>query len=165
MTPRKLCSCGCGRLAKAGRNYYQGHKPTTLEGRIMAKVRTDPDSGCWVWTGARHPEGYGNVNLGGGRYGSTHRAMYEIHRGPIPAGMDLDHVAARGCTSRACCNPDHLEPVPHRENVRRSSHPSIVASLAGTCTRGHSLAEDGYRRGGDGEIVHCRACRRERATA
>lgn len=46
----------------------------------------------------------------------THRAAYEIHVGPIPEGLTLDHL----CCVKACCNPAHLEPVTALENYRRA---------------------------------------------
>lgn len=50
----------------------------------------------------------------------AHRWSYEHHVGPIPAGHEVDHVAAWGCTSKLCVNPAHLEPVLHAENRKRS---------------------------------------------
>jgi hypothetical protein len=52
----------------------------------------------------------------GGRNSAAHRLAYEFAKGPIPEGMDIDHV----CRNRACCNPEHLTPVSHRENLERA---------------------------------------------
>ena len=73
---------------------------------------------CWIWTGACNSVGYGHMRWNG-RHVFVHRLAYELSVGPIPQGLEIDHVAERGCVSRACCNPAHLEPVTHAENVRR----------------------------------------------
>ena len=67
--------------------------------------------------------GYSHVMVpqpdGSRRSTGLHRVVYEHRVGPIPKGLDLDHVKARGCRSRACVNPAHLEPVTTRVNVLR----------------------------------------------
>lgn len=152
---RKLCVCGCGRLAKLGRNYRTGHKPQTLQGRIMAKVSVT-DAGCWEFHGYRSPLGYGRIKAGG-EARLVHRVLYEILVGPVPPDLDMDHL----CRNPPCCNPDHLEPVTPWENKRRGMHPRMVAHRARTCLRGHSQAEHACRRKSTGQVIYCRACRRD----
>ena len=72
----------------------------------------NPVSGCLLWTGGCSP--YGVLSLDG-LYRYAHRVAYEIARGPIPAGLQIDHL----CRTPACVNPDHLEAVTVSENVRR----------------------------------------------
>ena len=45
----------------------------------------------------------------------AHRGVYTLLAGPIPEGMELDHL----CRVPACVNPDHLEIVTHKENMKR----------------------------------------------
>jgi hypothetical protein len=135
--------------------------------KIMARV--EQLGGCWIWTGAAS-HGYGAIKVGYGRKAPmrpTHRVVYELMIGPIPTGLELDHL----CRNRRCCNPTHLEPVTGAENRRRSplvgkaSRPEVIAALAAMrrsmnhCRNGHpyddpntGLRPDGSRR--------CRACSR-----
>lgn len=95
-----------------------GRPRLTLRG-LLARVTWQPD-GCWQWTGALN-NGYGII----GQDGTTrrvHRVVYEALRGPVPVGLDLDHL----CRNRACCNVTHLEPVTRRENLRRGIGPEIT---------------------------------------
>lgn len=73
--------------------------------------------GCWIWRGRLNRNGYGRA---GRAYGERviHRVVYEHLVGSIPPGQLLDHLRDE-CSSRACANPDHLEPVTPRINVRR----------------------------------------------
>ena len=87
-----------------------------LRTRFDAKWTPEPHTGCHLWFAALNTSGYGVVGLRkGGNAVYAHRLAYEMVHGAIAAGMDLDHK----CNVRACVNPDHLEPVPHRENMRR----------------------------------------------
>lgn len=80
--------------------------------RLLAKVRFGD---CWEWTARRSPEtGYGQA-WANGTQRLAHRAVYELMVGPIPDGLQLDHL----CRNRACVNPDHLEPVTSTESNRR----------------------------------------------
>lgn len=86
--------------------------PTDRFWRFVDK--SSPD-GCWLWTGAT-TLGYGRFGLGGKSI-RAHRVAWELTRGPIPAGMTLDHL----CHTTTCVRPDHLEPVSQSENSRRGS--------------------------------------------
>lgn len=133
-----------------------GPKPVDPLIRVMRKV-VKRDDGCWIFTGYTQPFGHGMVNLGAKKGKAlTHRLVYERLVGPVPAGLELDHL----CRVPSCCNPEHLEPVTHRENVRRGNCSTVqterFASMK-TCRQGHArnskntyLNKDGRRR--------CRPC-------
>lgn len=79
-------------------------------------AKGDPDE-CWLWTGHLGSGGYGAAYVRGVRTNrGAHRVAYELAVGPVPDGLEIDHL----CFTRRCCNPAHLEPVTHAENVRRS---------------------------------------------
>ena len=96
------------------------HARSPLEERMWRFIVPEPMSGCWLWTGTRSG-GYGRIGAGG-RTGVTlwaHRVVYEALRGPIPAGLTIDHL----CRLRICVNPWHLEPVTRQENGARAMAP------------------------------------------
>lgn len=112
---------------------------------------------CWLWTGyIRKNDGYG-LFFDGKRQVLVHRFAYELLVGPIPSGLDLDHVRARGCTHRNCVRPDHLEPVTPWENMRRGDAPAAVNLRKTHCKRGHEFSADNTRISKNGKR-HCRIC-------
>lgn len=134
-----------------------------LPERFESKFIPEPNTGCWLWLSSVNPGGYGEYlpgrTLGAdGRRNPTvraHRYAYEQVRGPIPPGLQLDHL----CRVRSCVNPDHLEPVTNHENVLRGW--ATGERTVTRCKRGHELSgENLYCSPGR---RHCRTCRAERA--
>lgn len=138
-----------------------GRKPqpidlTTVDiKKVNARIAKTP-KGCWEWTGRKTGEGYGLVSRGRSRTALlAHRVVYTMHRGPIPAGLLLDHL----CRNHSCVNPAHLEPVTHRENDLRGYGASGLHARQTHCVNGHPFDENntyispkGWRR--------CRTCAR-----
>ncbi len=126
----------------------------TLAERIGSRLNYDAMSGCWNWTGSDNGKGYGRI-YSKGRFVYVHRASYEIARGPIPEGLQLDHL----CRNPRCANPAHLEAVTNAENTRRGKVSALRDRPAPThCKRGHAYAERGTRdtKGN----LRCRECAR-----
>ena len=95
------------------------------------------DEDCWLWNGARQPQGYG-VCRHEGKTKRAHRRVYELLVGDIPEGLQLDHL----CRVRNCVNPKHLEPVTNAENGRRGIAGQVAKErmLARThCKNGHEF--------------------------
>jgi hypothetical protein len=97
--------------------------PLPVIERLANKTVIDGD--CWRFTGAHNADGYGLVMTGSRIDGSrrvrnVHQVAYEELVGPVPDGLELDHVYTRGCRFRDCWRPEHLEPVTHWENTQLS---------------------------------------------
>ena len=122
------------------------HSALPMPDRFWANVRIG--NGCWEWQGAKQRIGYGIF-----RKGVAHRTAYELAVGPIPVGLELDHV----CGNRACVNPLHLEPVTRRENIMRSQSFAAVNARKTHCPKGHPYSGQNLlvRPSGD---RRCRIC-------
>ena len=100
------------------------------EARFWLKVDKTAED-CWVWTD-KLEDGYGRFSMGGKRF-LAHRVAYEWLYGPVPDGLELDHL----CRNRACVRSGHLEAVTHRENIRRGVGPLADNARKTHCIRGH----------------------------
>lgn len=162
MASNGLCECGCGGRTKiATRNHsalgwVKGEPIKRLAGHgrksSAPEYVIDPYTGCWVWQRQKTASGYGRaVAPRGSRL--AHRVMWERHRGPVPAGLTLDHL----CRNTLCVNPDHLEPVTNAENIHR-------AALALThCKSGeHEFTLENTYVSPSGKRG-CRSCRHQRS--
>lgn len=120
---------------------------------------------CWVWIASRDRDGYPHGFLTG--YDEerrpilqkAHRYSYETFKGAIPANLQLDHL----CRNRACVNPDHLEPVTCKVNIRRGLTGILNSAKARKthCPRGHPyFGENLIINSASGARV-CRTCTNE----
>jgi len=91
----------------------------------------DGATGCWIFAGHVSKKGYGKMWNEGRRSDIAHRVYYQRERGPIPEGLQLDHL----CRNRACVNPAHLEPVTGKVNAGRG-----VRATRTHCQHGHPYA-------------------------
>lgn len=122
--------------------------------RIWRRVSVD-EAGCWFWNGELHYGGYGRAASPSNRRKSvqTHRFVFECLVGPIPEGLELDHL----CRVRRCCNPEHLEPVTHRENMLRGQTIAALNAAKTHCPSGHPYAGDNLHVDAKGHRK-CRQC-------
>lgn len=132
------------------------HHATPAIDRFWKHVEPEPNSGCWIWVGCRNKRGYGQMQVGRRGEGLmlAHRFAYQYFRGPIPEGLEPDHL----CRIPPCANYSHLELVSHRENFLRGNHYAAVGLRTNSCLYGHSK-EDAYVWNG---IRFCRECKRLR---
>ena len=128
-----------------------------MESRLLAKISPEPNSGCWLWEGALSGGGYGRI-FHDGKARQAHRVAYEMFSGPIPEGLELDHL----CRVRSCCNPAHLEPVTRAENMLRS--PIACGKAKTHCPHGHAYTAENTLIDNRGARV-CRECDRKKSRA
>jgi hypothetical protein len=145
------------------RRGVRGRKITAFRDWLLAKCEVR-DAGfgtpCWLWTKETldgYAKGYIPTQLTDERKRKVrvHRAAYKHLVGPIPDGLQLDHL----CRNPSCCNPDHLEPVTPSQNiVRRFASKVVRGSIVNHCRNGHEftasntlITNEGWRR--------CRICR------
>lgn len=126
----------------------------SLAERLEAKIERIPESGCWLFIGTLR-DGYGRIRQGGRRDSpllQAHRASYELAKGKIPEGLQLDHL----CRVRCCVNPAHLEPVTHLENAHRGAHATKTH-----CKHGHEFTPENIERwAGKPRTRYCKECRK-----
>ena len=132
--------------------------PDEMRRRVCSRVQV-LDCGyvthCWISDRVKQPNGYTKIGVGGSTL-LTHRVAYEAFIGPIPDGLQIDHR----CKQKACCNPDHLEPVTCRENLLRGDTLTAAQVAATHCKRGHPYDEaNNYIRADRPGVRGCRACR------
>ena len=122
-----------------------------LKERLLSQVTYQDDH--WLFgNGPGTRTGYGRIRIDGKTH-NAHRVSFEIFKGKIPDGLQIDHL----CRVRHCINPDHLEAVTQQENIRRQL-------LAHThCPHGHELTPENVRF--DGKVNRCITCYRARYQA
>jgi hypothetical protein len=129
-----------------------GRPARPIDERLWERVdKTSHPDGCWIWLGSFNTYGYGQMMIGSRLDGSrtlavTHRLAYQVTKGAIDSKLEIDHL----CRNRKCCNPDHLEAVPHSVNVNRA-----VAGSDYLCINGHPKTYVTKRK-----RFHCAICGR-----
>ena len=127
---------------------------------FQARSDVDPETGCWVWRLYKDKLGYGYCHVAKDISKMAHRVSLTVARGPIPDGLEVDHL----CRNTSCVNPDHLEAVTQRENIRRAPLSPATLNAAKThCVNGHEFTASNTRVDPNRGRI-CRACQRE-ATA
>lgn len=129
-----LCECGCGEktplynrsdsrdgsVKGQPKRFVLGHW-VRVRGGIKRHYKSfrfiiDDSTGCWHWALAKcNQDKYGYCSTGDGRSNLAHIIYYVDAKGPVPEGLELDHL----CRNTDCVNPDHLEAVTRKENNRR----------------------------------------------
>lgn len=129
----------------------------TVAERIGARI-VPGDNGCTEWIGS-HDRGYSKFSIRSGVSVWVHRWTWEQANGPVPDGLELDHL----CRNRGCVNPEHIEAVTHEVNTQRGKFLEHGSS-AEFCKNGHPRTPENRvgrkeRRGVSGE---CKVCHRDR---
>jgi hypothetical protein len=124
----------------------------------MGQVTENRD-GCWEYAVGRAGTDYRQIRYRDSRgvvvLRYAHRVAYERMVGPVPDGLQLDHL----CRNRMCVNPQHLEPVTAGENTRRAR------ALITHCPQGHPYDDANTGRSPDGTKRYCHECKRLKALA
>lgn len=136
-----------------------------LPTRLSSHIAVSP-SGCWMWDRLNWA-GYGSPVGLHGTHMTPHRAVYLLLIGPIPDGLDLDHVChdpescpgGVGCPHRACVNPAHLAPATRSANLRRGNAGRRQRDRT-HCVHGHEYTAGNTYTCPRGKR-ECRTCRRE----
>src|SRR5258708_6449787 len=114
--------------------------PVYLRKRIKIQpCKNERVSGdCWVWQTALNEAGYGRVDWNGQRQRMAHKVIYELFYGPVPEGLEVDHL----CLNPPCVNPAHLEAVTQLENIRRSHTTGNGNGTRTHCRQGHAFTPE-----------------------
>jgi|SRR5215471_19770529 len=125
--------------------------------RLWARVQQSGPDDCWLWQGHVNNNGYGTIHSDGGdEY--VHRVAYALLKGPVPAGLELDHL----CRNTRCVNPAHLEAVPHKVNSLRGISLFAMEARQTHCIHGHRFdGANTYIRKDNG-ARQCRQCKADR---
>lgn len=130
--------------------------------RFERFIAYEPNTGCWLWTGALNHSGYGEFHANG-KSQISHRWFFILQNGAVPAGFDLHHR----CETRSCVNPSHLVPMPHslHSKLLNTKSPTSINASKTHCLRGHLLDERNIYRLPGRTGRYCRKCQTMRTKA
>lgn len=153
-----MCWAHYYRVRRYGRTDPGPRARAPLHERFWRFVVRDDADKCWLWSGATDGHGYGQIGAGTRADGhmAAHRLSYEMHRGSIGPGLDIDHL----CRNPLCVNPEHLETVTRGENTRRGRLFEVLKARAAArreCRNGHPRTPENIVRYKDGK-PRCLAC-------
>lgn len=128
--------------------------------RFLMRVEVDEITGCHQWVGGKARWGYGALLVNGHKI-LAHRYAWQRVNGPIPKGMQIDHL----CKNTSCVNPAHLEVVTGLENILRSDGMAAMNSRKTQCKNGHPFdeANTGVSEYRGRPRRYCRECNRLRS--
>ena len=128
-------------------------KNMTIQNRIKHYSSPMALNGCILWNGPLTENGYALLNFKGKRL-FAHRQAFELRYGPLPRGLQLDHL----CRVRHCVNPKHCEIVTPRENTLRGVGPSARNARKTHCDYGHLFSVENTKIRNGWRV--CRECKR-----
>lgn len=114
-------------LGYCNKHYQRYNKNGTIKPKVIRNddykrfySKVSKTRYCWDWIGQLNKDGYGKF-FAKGKHISAHRYSYEMHNHTVlpsrSSYMCIDHI----CRNRACVNPNHLELVTYKENVKRGN--------------------------------------------
>lgn len=106
------------------------------------RVNKKSNAPCWEWTGTKQRTGHGMLFVSTGINVPAHRFSWELHKGPIPEGMQLNHL----CNNPSCVNPDHLEPCTGSQNINYAVKTHRKGKLRNDLDTVQLLIKRGFRR-------------------
>ena len=148
---RRWCSCHYERFRKYGDpevtlTPQRGLSASERFWRMVQKTET-----CWLWVGWRDKDGYG-LFTPIHKHVRSHRFAYEEANGPIPDGLQIDHL----CRNPPCVRPSHMEVVTAQTNVLRGNTVAAKNAAKTHCKHGHPFDKVNTYLRPDGR--QCRAC-------
>ena len=106
--------------------YDEGNSQAFIE--AVRAGSTINELGCWIWGKKLSKDGYPTTRLAGKQI-SVHRAVLEAKYDAPLGSQHAHHI----CAETRCVNPDHLQPVTHRDNIAemlaRHSYLNRIADL------------------------------------